>query len=291
MDDDHGAATPDRFEQPHRLDALARAHASERLVKQQEAWRRRQRQADLEPALLAVGELRYRSVGAHDQVDQLERVFDLLIEAADAVERFEQIEPELAAPLRQRRDGQVLAHGQAVEQLVDLVALGEAELADIGHRHAGDVAALEQDPARGGRHLAGQHLEEGGFAGTVRADDAPPLAVVDGKIDVAVGGEAAVVLGEAPGLQDWPGPAAGFALASRHGGDHRRARERRGGLLLALRRNTGHRRSFDGLGLFHGAGRQPVEILDAADQSAAQKANQQDEDHAEYELPGGAEMQ
>src|SRR5262249_61400274 len=93
IDDDHGAATPDRFEQPHRLYALARAHASERLVKQQEAWRRRQRQADLEPALLAVGELRYRSGGALDQVDQLDSVFGLLIEAAGAVERFEQIQP------------------------------------------------------------------------------------------------------------------------------------------------------------------------------------------------------
>ena len=60
----------------------------------------------------------------------------------------EQVELELAAQLRQRRDGQVLADGQTVEQLVDLVALGQAELADVGDGHAGDVAALEQDLAR-----------------------------------------------------------------------------------------------------------------------------------------------
>ena len=74
-----------------------------------------------------------------------ERVLDLLVEAGDAASSdVEQIEPELAAQLRQRRDGHVLAHRQAVEQLVDLIALGQAELADLGDVDAGDVAALEQ---------------------------------------------------------------------------------------------------------------------------------------------------
>src|SRR5262249_31777219 len=38
VDDDHGAAARDRFEQLHHLKALARAHAGERLVEQQETW-------------------------------------------------------------------------------------------------------------------------------------------------------------------------------------------------------------------------------------------------------------
>src|SRR5262249_21769755 len=189
--------------------------------------------------------LRYRSVGALDQVDQLERVFDLLIEAADAVERFEQIEPELAAQLRQRRDGQVLAYGQAIEKLVDLVAVGEAE--------------------------------------SVWADDAAQLAVIDGKIDVTVGGDAAVVLGEALGLQDRPGLAVGFAAARRHGGDCRLDGENRGGgLPLALSCHVDDRRIGNGLGFSPRAGEEAIEILNAADQSTAQETDQQHEDDAEH---------
>ena len=37
IDDDHGAALADRFEQLDRFDPLARAHAGERLVEQQQA--------------------------------------------------------------------------------------------------------------------------------------------------------------------------------------------------------------------------------------------------------------
>jgi hypothetical protein len=80
-------------------------------------------------------------------------------------------------------------------------------------------------------------------------------------------------------------------VARRHGGDRRLSRQLRGGsLLLVFRRDAGHRRIFDGLGFFSGADHQPVESLDAADQST-QEANQQHEDHAEHQLPGGPEMQ
>ena len=64
IDDDHGAAPADRLEQLDRLDALARAHAGERLVEQQQARRGRERKPDLQPPLLAIGELRHRRVGA-----------------------------------------------------------------------------------------------------------------------------------------------------------------------------------------------------------------------------------
>ena len=132
-------------------------------------------------------------------------------------EAAEQVEPELAAQLGERGDGEVLAHRQPVEQLVDLIALGQAELAHVGDAHAGDVAALEHDRAGRRRHLAGQHLEEGALARAVRADDAAQLAVLDGEVDVAVGDQAAVVLGQAGRLQD-------------RAGDSRRAARRRAGI-------------------------------------------------------------
>ena len=64
VDDDHGAALADRLQQLDGLDPLARAHAGQRLVEQQQARRGRQREPDLQPPLLAVGELRHRRVGA-----------------------------------------------------------------------------------------------------------------------------------------------------------------------------------------------------------------------------------
>ena len=92
--------------------------------------------------------------------------------------------------------------GQAGEELVDLVALGQAELADVGDAHAGDVAAVEDDAGPAvGAHLAGQHLEEGAFAGAVGADDAAQLALLDREVDVAVGDDAAERFGQAARLE------------------------------------------------------------------------------------------
>ena len=75
-------------------------------------------------------------------------------------------------------------------------------MADASHVEARDVAALEHDATRGGRKLAGQHLEERGLAGAIRADNAAQFAMLDGEVDVAVGDEAAEALGQALGLQD-----------------------------------------------------------------------------------------
>jgi len=63
VDDDHGATLPDRFEKLHRLRPFARAEARERLIEQQQAGRGGERKSDLEPALLAIGELRDPQIG------------------------------------------------------------------------------------------------------------------------------------------------------------------------------------------------------------------------------------
>ena len=150
------------FSSLHRLDPLARAHAGQRLVEQQQAGRRARAQGRSPAGASRRRPAADTGVSARArQVDQRQRVLDLLVEARNAVEAAQQVEPELAAQLGQRGDRQVLAHRQASEELVDLVALGQAELADVGDVHAGDVAALEHDRAGGRRHLAGQHLEEG----------------------------------------------------------------------------------------------------------------------------------
>jgi hypothetical protein len=178
------------------------APTGERLVEQQQTWSGRQRQPDLHASLFAVCQVRHLCVGAPGQSHQLQRMFDLLGQPRDRGYIAEQIEFELAAQIGQHRNRQVLAHRQMGEKLIDLIALGQAQLTDIGHALAGDVVALEQDRARGRRHFAGQHLEEGGFAGAVGADHAAQFALVHDEVDVAVGEEAAIALAQAFYLQE-----------------------------------------------------------------------------------------
>src|SRR6185312_13277706 len=107
----------------------------------QQRWGRGERQADLQSPLLAIGEFGNGNAGAPVEADQRQRALDLSSKSGHAVDAPEQVEGEAAAPLGERGDGDVLAHGLPQEELVHLVALGEAELADLGDVEAGDVAA------------------------------------------------------------------------------------------------------------------------------------------------------
>ena len=140
---DHGAPTRDGLEQPHGADAFLWAHAGQGFVEQQQRRRRRQRQPDFKPALFAVCEVGHGRVGALDEIDQFERMLDPPFELRNALRGPEQVQPEGTAQLRQDADCQIFANRQAIEELVDLITLGEAKLAHLGNRHAGDVVPFE----------------------------------------------------------------------------------------------------------------------------------------------------
>ena len=61
----------------------------------------------------------------------------------------------------------------------------------------GGVEAEDLDAAGGGSEEAGEHLDGGGFAGAVGAEEAEELAGRDGEVDVLNGGEVAEAAGEA----------------------------------------------------------------------------------------------
>src|SRR5262245_28344297 len=128
-------------------------------------------------------------------MNDTERVLDPLLQTFYFVQSAEQVELELASQSRKRRDDDVFAHRQSREQLIDLVAFGEAELTHIRHVHAADVASIEHDASGGRRYLAGQHLEERRLACAIGADDAVQFAALDRKIDIVVGNNATVSLG------------------------------------------------------------------------------------------------
>src|SRR6185437_15544301 len=127
---------------------------------------------------------------------------DLLLQAGYAIDGAEHIEAERSTPFGQRRNGEILANGKRREELIDLIALCQAKLADLGDAVTDDIMALKLDTALGRRDLARQHLEEGTLAGAVRSDDAPPLAASHGEIDALVGEKAAIPLGDTFGLQN-----------------------------------------------------------------------------------------
>ena len=69
-------------------------------------------------------------------------------------------------------------------------------------RLAGDIAALEGDAARVGTQQPGQGIEEGAFAGAVRADDGVEFAGLDREVDSAERHQPAETLDERLHAQD-----------------------------------------------------------------------------------------
>ena len=86
IDDDHGAARAIDFSsctvsmRSRGLMPASGSSSSSRL------GRGRQRKADFQPPLFAIGEIRYRRVRALGQIDERERVLDLFVEAGNALQ-------------------------------------------------------------------------------------------------------------------------------------------------------------------------------------------------------------
>ncbi len=123
-------------------------------------------------------------------------------------------------------------------------------------------------------YLTGQHLEEGGFAGTVRANDAPQLTAPDREINIVIGEDAAIALGETLSLQ--------YQFAVMHGPAPVRRRRQRGDCVRI------------GLGWFavpDAAHDDLPQRYESADDAATQEHDQQNEDDTKHQLPGGAKMQ
>src|SRR5229473_2638771 len=58
------------------------------------------------------------------------------------------------------------------------------------------IEPLDRDAAAGGHQDAHHHANGGGLAGAVRAEKAEDLALLDGELEIAHGGEVAVILAE-----------------------------------------------------------------------------------------------
>ena len=150
--------------------------------------------AELEELLLAAGEVAGELVGHVADLEELDHLVglgaDLGLARADAA-ALEPGVPEHLAGLVGGDHHQVLAHGEGGELVGDLEGAQEALVEERVRAEAGDLLAVEPDPAGGGREEAGDDVEEGGLAGAVRADQAGDRALGDRDRDPVDGADAA----------------------------------------------------------------------------------------------------
>src|SRR5205823_4772759 len=96
-------------------------------------------------------------------------------------------------------DEHVLERRHLREEADVLKGAADTELRDCVRRLAGDVDAVEEDPARRGAVEAGEHVEERRLAGAVRADQADDRALGDREVEVVDREQAAELLTDVVG--------------------------------------------------------------------------------------------
>ena len=150
-----------------------RVDAGERLVEQHQPRLGGQRACDLAAPALAAGQARAQLVG-HVRDLQFVHQAGQLAFAAVGVQVLAQLQHQ----------AQVVGDGELAEHRWLLRQVADAELGARVHGLGGDVAAIELDAAGIGRHQADDHVETGGLAGAVGAEQADDLAGVEGQREI-----------------------------------------------------------------------------------------------------------
>src|SRR3981189_2583651 len=100
-----------------------------------------------------------------------------------------------------RREPDIFAHAQTIEDAWHLGLDANAETRDLMGVGTGNVVAAEQHLALARLQLPGEHLEERAFSGAVRTDEATQLTFGQREVDVAYRLNAAEVHAEIAGLK------------------------------------------------------------------------------------------
>src|SRR5208282_1664362 len=183
LDHDQGAALADLADQRHSARGLGHAHASARLVEQNDAGAAGDGDADLERALLGIGEHAGLYPAAVDQVDRFEDGFG---PRAHVGESFDAA-PEcvLVSERPQHRAADIFPHREPRKDVGDLKAAGQPAPVNQVRRQPGHVLAVELDRAGARGKAAADEVEQGRFSGAVRPDDGVALAGRHGQTDAA----------------------------------------------------------------------------------------------------------
>ena len=164
------------------LGALVLRHAGGRLVEQQHARPRGERERDLEQALLAIGQLARQSMEILLQIQGSQNrggLVDLGSEARQAAP------PGVRMPLAlEHRERDRLERAELREERVDLEGPREAAPHPRLRLEARDVLAVEHDLPGVGLEHAGDQVDERGLAGAVGADQGMANALRQREVDV-----------------------------------------------------------------------------------------------------------
>src|SRR6267142_1679414 len=201
LDQEHGdASRDDLVHQRHQLYLLLRCEAGRRLVKQQQMRFCRQGPGDLEPSLLAIGQVAGVLVGVAFDADEAQELHCALGHPFLLASRERCPEhgvPELGFHPHMLAHLHVVHRAHVLEQADVLKRTGDAQLRGAVGLGTRDVAAFEDDLASCGHVHAGDAVEQGGLAGAVRSDQGKDLALRDVKAHLVDSGKAAETLDHA----------------------------------------------------------------------------------------------
>uniref|UniRef100_A0A1I7Y9Y7 RNA polymerase beta subunit n=1 Tax=Steinernema glaseri TaxID=37863 RepID=A0A1I7Y9Y7_9BILA len=167
-----------------------RVDTGERFVEQDELGRGGQCPGNLHPAPLTTGQAHAQVVADVADVKFLQQAFKLLA-ATIAV--------EFLAGLEDRHD--VVGHRQLAKDRGFLRQVADAGTCATMHGLVADVQVVDQHAALVGLYQADDHVEAGGLAGAVGAEQADDLAAVDGQADITHDLPAFVGLGQVLGFE------------------------------------------------------------------------------------------
>jgi hypothetical protein len=148
---------------------LAPAHTGGGLVEQDDVGPADDGDADLEGALLGVGQHAGRHVAAGLEVELLHHRLRPRPDIGRGLDQMPEGVPIPAGP--QRAAAEILEHGEAREDVRHLKRPAQAAAVDLVGPQVGDILALEPDASGAHRVLAGDEIEERGLPCPVGADE------------------------------------------------------------------------------------------------------------------------
>ena len=170
-------------DQVHEARRSRSAHAGGRLVEQDHARTAGDRDADFQRALLGVGEVRREHVAPPVELDHRQHFFGPLVRVAQVGQELPECVAVAQAPQHGAAD--VLEHRQPREQVAHLEAAREPAPVDLERCQAVDLAAVQQDVARGRAEAPADQVEERALACAVGADEGHALACRHGEAGTA----------------------------------------------------------------------------------------------------------
>src|SRR5258706_3524261 len=204
LDEQHRRALGARRVEHHLHDAelLVRRDAAGGLVEQQHARLRHHGEGDVEQLARASRQHLRVAVAVLEEPEAPEELLgDLARRAVESwYRRFPPREVTGEAGVAQHdadADHHVLEDAERAVELRDLERAADAEARDVARRQLGNVASLVADGAAIGLEVAGDHVDEGGLAGAVGADQAHHRILLDGRADLGRRGHRAESLAQA----------------------------------------------------------------------------------------------